>query len=407
MFTKERKKLHYGWIICFCCTLVSICTTGLTSNVFSAYMPHLQAAGFTAAQTSLTISVRCGFNFLGMLFVTRYYRLFSLRSGLALSCCLTALGALLYSFAANLFMLYLSAAVMGLGSALGSMVPLSILLKRWFMTHRAFAVGISASGTGIAAVIFPPLITRLVSVIGLAATFRAQCVFSLLCAGLMFALLRNKPEDMALHSYGEDEPEPPAAVAARPRPGLSRGQWIAVLAALLLFGGASCSAPSHISVVLMSGGTPEVTASLCVSLFGLSLTVSKWLYGYVVDKIGCYRSNLVFFGVLLAGFGCFCIAGGSTVLACVAVLLMGFGYPPATVGVSMWASDLSTDEEYARNFKRFQSAYIAGGMLLANLPGLLHDTLGSYVYAFMIFIVFMLFTLIVIQTVYKKHGAHI
>lgn len=401
-------RFHYAWIICLCCTLVTICTTGLTNNVFSAYMPHLQAAGFSATQTSLAVSVRFAANFVGLLFVARVYGRISVRLGLALSCVTVAAGVLLFSFAASVPVLYGAAALTGFGSAIGSMIPIAVVLKRWFAASRGLAVGISASGTGVASMLFPGLITRLIASVGLAATFRLQCLFTLFMAAVMLLLVRNAPEDKGLEPFGAERPETAAAKeAGQLRRGLSRPEWLVLLAAVMLYGGAACSGPSHVSVVLMSGGVSEVTASLCVSLLGVSIMASKWIYGWAVDRVGGYRTNFFFVPALMIGFLLLCLAGGSRALAVTAVLIMGFGYPTATVGLSIWASDLASDADYTRSYERIQAAYVAGGALLANLPGVLFDAWGAYSYAFYILMGFILTMLLVIQAIYRRHGAHL
>lgn len=404
---KKRSLLsHYGFTICLCCLIVSLCTIGLSSNAFGIYLPHIRALGFTATETSRLVSIRYAFNFLAILCVTKYYDRLSYRVGLCIAMVLAACGTLMFAFARTLPLLYAATALIGLGMGFGSMVPLSILVKRWFSSHRALALAVSASGTGLAAIIFSPVLTWLIHRVGLAGTFCFHAGFTMLCAVVVLLLVRDAPADKGLEPYGAGEEEPASAAAARPRPGLTRAQWVFMIAALVLFGGCAISCPSHISVSLIDGGTPEMIAALCVSLFGATITVGKWVYGWIVDKIGCYRSNFIFFGILVAAMVFFCIAPGNSTLSIIAAMLLGFGSPPATVGVSTWATDLSSEEDSARNIRRFQSAYIGGGMLLTNLPGVLRDAWGSYSYAFAIFAVLLLLSLTAIQTVYRRHGAH-
>ena len=80
------KKPHYAWLVCAGCALLLFCTSGLTVNAFTIYQPFLLRQGnLTNAQSSMLITIRNLFSFLGMLLTAWYYRKLTLRTGMLLS----------------------------------------------------------------------------------------------------------------------------------------------------------------------------------------------------------------------------------------------------------------------------------------------------------------------------------
>lgn len=81
------------------------------------------------------------------------------------------------------------------------MVASTMLIGRWFKDHVATAAGIAAVGSGVAAVIVPPVVVALESAFSLSSAFVAEGILALVCAITLYALLRNKPQDMGLVPY--------------------------------------------------------------------------------------------------------------------------------------------------------------------------------------------------------------
>lgn len=379
-------KRHYSWIICAAGTLLLVGTLGTTSNAFAAYLPFIKAQGYSGAQVSSILSIRCLFSLIGMLWVEPYYKMLNLRAGLTLSCVLSAAGFAAYAFANYIWMYYLPAMLCGFAYGFGSLIAISILIRRWFIRKRAFAIGICASGTGISTICFPPVITLLIEKYGLSNTFMIEAVFLVICAGIIGLLLRNDPAELGLQPYGAeaDGAVMESSTQTQIRQGtLSKEYLIAMLGAMVLLGAVGTSGPGHFSVLLTTSGYSTMLASSAISVFGISLTLSKLSFGLVSDRIGGCKASMIFFIILAMGcLSCSLVDGKSIAPVFVGVILMGLGYPPATVGISVWAADFSDDANYAKILKWFQVSYSLGGMLFVSAPGLLYDLTGGYQIAY-------------------------
>lgn len=113
---------------------------GLCINAFSVTQPYILAQnGFTNTETSM-ITTACSVTFLLCMFVVnRYYAALGYRLGMTLAALLGAVSFVLFALAKTLAGYYLAGAVSGISYGLGCMIPVTILMLRWF---RACRVGV-------------------------------------------------------------------------------------------------------------------------------------------------------------------------------------------------------------------------------------------------------------------------
>ena len=147
-----RKKIYYGWYVCLAGVMLTFITMGTVSNGFSVFLPYIMDQyGLTHAQTSSLVTIRCLVAFCGMLGVGFYYKKLGLRIGISLAALFAACSFLIFGTADSYPAFCAGATVSGIGYGFGSMIPVSILMNRWFVRHRALALGICACGSATSA----------------------------------------------------------------------------------------------------------------------------------------------------------------------------------------------------------------------------------------------------------------
>lgn len=405
------KKPHYSWAVCFSCLLLIFCNMGLCNNGFSVCLPFIEAdGGFTGTEGSTILSIRCIFSLLSMLTVTRYYRHFSLRRGAFAATVTSAAAYAVYSFGStHIYIYYLGAAIAGIGYGFGSTIPMSMLINNWFRRRRGLALGIGACGTGVCAMLFPPVMTRLVEGLGLQTAFRVEAAFVLMCAFLVLLIARDLPADMGLRPFGEGEGNDDSHKKSFGSRGLKHWEWAVMLPALVLVGAVSTAGTGHFYIVMTSSGCEAELAASVMSFWGVVLIIGKFLYGAACDHIGCKKATVIFYAFYVAG----CIETltffkGSPVFYYGFAVLNGLGIPPATVGTPIWAAELSTPEKYAYTLKWNQIAFVLGGVIFTSMPGMLFDRLGNYQSAYLVLAVFTLVSTCAICFLYdrRKHEKH-
>lgn len=362
-------------MVCLGCGLALFTVMGLGVNAFTVYQPYLlRVHGFTNAQGSWITTVRSLFALLSMLTVDRLCRRLGLRNTMVLGMACFVGSYLLFGFARG-FSAYCGGAVLsGLAYGYGGMIPLTLVISRWFPTGRGFALG-------------------------MAAAFLWEAAAGVLLTLLVLLLVWDSPDCPELQRAGDSAPGGRGEGLSRPLLGM-------VLLSAFLTGGPCGPGFSHLTVLYTSAGFSSGTAALLMSYLGLVLIAAKVLYGWLSDRLGSRMANSLIFGVFLAGFALCCLAPTRSLpLAAAAITLTGLGMPLSSVTLSVWAGDLSAPEDYDRLVKWLSSAYMLGSLVTGPVPGLLADRFGgSYVPAYGLFLFFLLISMLLIQTVYRRTG---
>jgi len=405
----SMKKIYYGWIVCGLCTMIIFVTMGAVANGFSFFLPYIkEAGGFTSAQTSFLITIRCLSGFIAMMGIGHYYEHFSVRKGLSIAVACVGAAFCIYGLAGNYFIYGLGSAVAGFGYGMGSMVPVSILMTRWFMKHRALAVSICAAGSSLATIILSPATTLMVEHLSLRAAFWVQGALFLLVALAAAVFLRNEPREMGMKPYGHESfhAEIIASGGAKAHAEsftLSPKGWMLMGGVALSMGAFANPSFSHLSILFITEGFEPMTVAAVISAVGASLTVSKILFGESADKLGGRKTSILFIFVLLIGHVMCCFAYLKSIILCViTAVFIGIGFPVSTVGNSVWASDMASPDHYPDVVRRLQVIYSGGALLFASVPGMMADHFGSYIPAYMLFSVLLVFNLILIMWAYKE-----
>ena len=399
---------HYEKIICACCFLSLFVNIGLASTAFSVFQPYLTAlpdVGDTGA--SAILGVRIFFSIVAMLFVDRYYELLDARVGLAASMLLDCAGFAIYSQADSLALMLVGSTLTGLAYGLGGLVATTMLVNRWFKSGIGTAVGFCTVGSGVAGIVIPIAVARIIEDHSLSVAFACVSVLAFVFAVVVFVFVRNRPSDLGLVAYESET----AVRAARGRrvtgmggKPLSRPVRIIVLIAMALVGGFSMSACAYLAVLMTTNGFDVHFAALMVSVFGISLTVAKFGVGELFDRIGTARASAAVFGVLGVGLALCCLVSVIGLVGMVvAAVAVGIGLSLGSVGISVWSLELSDAATRTRSIKNCQLAYVVGGLVMNVIPGPLKQLTGSYVPSYVLMLVCAALAAAIILTVYRRY----
>ena len=400
------KTLHRSWLACAGATVMMFVSTGLVVNSLSVYLPYLLAEyGLTNAQGSWINTIRCLASLCSMPVVAGYYRRTGLRRGAGLAMALCAGSYVLFGLARGFAGLCAAAVIAGVSYSLGGIVAATIAIDAWFAGSKGTAMGICTAGSGVAAVVMPAILTRLLDTAGVSVTFFAE-------AGLMLALgllvvgifAWETPEQAGLTPYGT-APEADAAPERRGG-GMTKGYLLAMLLAMAFIGSVGGPGYSNAAVLFSTQGYDSMAIAWAISLNGLMLIVCKCGFGFITDRIGAYRTNFLFGGLLIGGFVlCLATVTGSGPVIFGAELVLGAGWSICTVGLPVWAGDLAAPEDHAATVQKFQTAYSIGALVFSPVPGILADASGSYLPAYALFTLQSEVILAVLQVTYRHCGA--
>ena len=398
-----HRKPHYAWAICLGCTVSMFAILGVCVNTFSVVLPYIRTQnGFSHTQVSLLPTVRMIFYLLSVAVSTQVCRRISYRLCVTGSAVLSTLAMVLYAHARTIAVCYAASALVGVGYGLGSTVPTSILMTRWFHEKRGLALGICSAGSGLATVVLSPVLVSIVERRGLAACFLFQAALCFAGALIALLLLRDSPESCGLEPYGErQEIRTHVRSAHTLHPAHSR--WPLIYLSLAFVGGAISVSFQFLMTLNTSVGFRAMDASLGMSVFGFALMAGKLLLGHVCDRYGTRRANTVFSALLFSGLALCILAPLRLVPVMLAgTLLFGLGAPFSTVGISLWAADFSDVSHLDRTMQLFQMFNGLGVLVLSVVPGVTADLTGSYVPAYVILAVLGLIGMTVIRRTYRS-----
>lgn len=405
---EKGKKFHYAWVVCFACALMLFISMGLNSNTFTIYQPYLlEIRNFTNSQGSFIVTARSLTAFIGVITFPWVRTKLGLRRTAALGIMLQVSSRVIYALAST-FPIYCAASVFaGLAYSWAGLVPISLFMGNWFKGHRGIALGLSATGSGVATVVAPPVVTALVEGHGLMTAFLVEALFTFLIGAIVILLVRDTPEQLNMEAFGEEEEEREEQVRSGAEVSLTRRQWYWVLFGVILLAGPAAPGFNHLTVLYTSEGYENATAAWFMTYLGLSLTVGKILVGEIADRLGSWRGNIFIGSCVTGGFAICCLAPvGGLALPLLAMTLLGLGLPVASVFFAIWAQDLRGKEGYGQAVTQCNLAYTIGSLVLSPIPGIIADVTGSYIPAYALFTLFTIACFGIVLFAYSRLGLH-
>lgn len=207
--------------------------------------------------------------------------------------------------------------IYGIGCGFGSglfVSPVFATAAAWFMKQRVIALGLVATGPGLATMVLVPLAEWLIAELGWRIAYRYLAIVALVTLALCFLLLRR----------------PPVTVDFDPRPHVRRvthtkAFWQMAAGATLfsvpLIGSLAAVIPFARSV-----GISSSAAAWLVSLIGASSVVGRILLTSIASKLGSVRLFKISYGMLPVAYAIWLFAGDRFWQLVVFALVLGIGY---------------------------------------------------------------------------------
>jgi MFS family permease len=345
---------------------------------FSSMMGPLEKAfGWTRAELQPAIT----FLFLGAIISSQVVGWLNQRYGLrrvtlaslvALACgflLLTQIRGSVWS----LYIGFMMIAWAGLGTL---QVTWTNLVNLWYERNRGLALAITLSGTGIAAIVMPPLVTRVTERWGWQGGFVVMAMMAgLLTIPLVFIWMRaNIPQAGALAS------SPVRALTGLTfREGLHSAKFWRCNIALTLVVSAILGIVTNGVPMLRDRGMSALEAGQIFSSFGLSLILGRVAVGYLVDRL--WAPGVAAVALAMPALGCvlFALAGADVPLLVLATLLVGVGAGAEFDLAAFLVARYFGLREYGRLFGVHLGLITLGSACSPLLFGAMYKMTGSYV----------------------------
>jgi len=292
----------YGWIVVFASfTIIAMCASSYYITIVSLKTISAEF-GWPRSFTSAAYSIL----FLGMGIGGIFMGWWSDRIGVALPAAIgivfTAIGTIVAGTSQG-FITFLIAhgILMGLLGNSALFVPLLANITHWFDRRRGLAVGIVATGQGVAGTIWIPVFTQVTEAVGWRTTFLYYGAF-LVCLLPVTLILRRRPPDISKLVTASTVPA--RTVNAL---GMSSSLLVGLLSVAIVGCCISMSIPTvHLVSHVTDLGFTRVQGAEVVTLTLACSIVSRLAWGWISDRIGGLLT--LFIGSFLQAFAVFLFA---------------------------------------------------------------------------------------------------
>ena len=383
------RRLHYGWVV-FVLSLGNLTVEGGTKNSEAVYFNALKDAfGRSATYTSAVFSLAgligaISAPLLGILLDRWGARVLFPLAGLCI-----LFGWWASSFATELWQMFIFYGIFaGVGHTAISSFSMTATLAPWFPQTRGRMLGLADSGNPIGQAIFAPLAGVLTANLGWQWAYRIfGVIFAVLIALPNGLLQRRAPEAVATPPASTGPTPPPAPTAAPSLGGAVRdpAMWLLVLTRIAGSVGTQMIRV-HLVTFFVLAGYGAQTAANTLGGVGLVSLFARPLVGLATDRWG--RESVYTLGMSISAGAVLLVVwlgdGASFWPLALYVMLAGVTDGISGLIVGAKAADLFPAETLGAVMGFVEMGRGAAIFLGPILGGLLYDTQGDYVTAFIL-----------------------
>ena len=278
----------------------------------------------------------------------------------------------------NIARYYLTYFVLGLVANGTAQFAYTRTVLTWFDRRRGFALALILTGSGVGALVIPPLTEWMIETHGWRSAYQMLGGIALLGLPLTAWLVRNRPQP-AVH----DRAQPIADGATIAQALASPVFWI--LAGIILLGAFSENGlVTNLAAILTERGVSARFAALALSARGAAGIIGRLGTGLLIDRFSPQRIQT--FILLLSAIGIVLLAFASTpvvALSGAAILGVGLG-SEADVAPYLLARYFGR-RHFSMLYGLTWTAYAIGGATGPLTMGRLYDLAGSYQTRFVLY----------------------
>lgn len=385
------QQFYYGWVIATCAAVLLLVTNGMTLGGLSVYDEALletlqQNAGRESMRGELNVRALITFWGSGLLapLAGALADRIGVRPLMVVGLLLLASGCFAYGTVETLGQIYAIHVMLALTLACCGLVVNVMLVSKWFVRNRGFAIGIALAGTSLGSATLAPVNAWLIGVVGWRDAFQWAAVMPLLLVPVVLFVLRERPANLG----SELNDMPTSTDAIGPQLGMefgaalrTRNFWILALVAMCTFY-SILGMSSHLYLHMRGEGfAPQVAALGQTVMFATGLG-GKIGSGLLADKFG---RRPIFTGTLaLMCAGAWMISATTENAVWIALLLFGLGWGGLYTLLQLLAADCFGVRHLGKILGTITVLDTFGGGLGPFVTGALYDWYGSYHVSFII-----------------------
>jgi len=407
MELKNKDKKH--WFVLIVCCGLSASSLGISINASGVFFTPVSASlGVLQGTFALHMTIFALTMSIVTLIIPNLIKKFNFKFLLFVGVTITAMSTLLMAYANSIEIFYLLGALKGVGTALFSIVPLTMIINQWFEEKHGIAISITLSFSGVAGAIFSPILANCITIFGWQNTYLITGIITLLlCLPAIIYPFSLNPKDDGLLPYGFNSDKKIDVIKQENSNNFNFIQitFIGILFISLFFT-AITGITQHLPSFTKSIGFDVRFGAVLVSAVMLGNISSKLIFGFISDYFGITKSTIIMVITNIIALIVMILFKSSFPLI-IASFLFGSVYGLGAVGITLLTKDYFGIENFTKVYPIISFITGIGGAFSLSLIGYIYDFMGSYNYALIIALILqvinlsLLFIISIIQI--KKH----
>ncbi|MEG2262554.1 MAG: MFS transporter [Gordonibacter sp.] len=378
---KEAK--GHAWLVVLACGFMISGSIGfLTVVAGNFYVPVSEGLGIEESSLAFYMTIVCLGQAVSMPIAGRLVPKMNIAVHMTLINAVEAAAVVAMCLYNDVFMWYVSGAIIGFCMGFNTSVGIAIILNNWFHKRVGLAIGIAWALSSICNAIMSPIINSVITsagwrvgyvVLGLSAAV-------LMCGSSLF-IIRLKPEMKGYLPYGATEHNADSATVPTDgvdfKTAVKSPAFIAIVAAMCFIVMTTVTNQLFPMYGTSVGFSPQI-GSLMVSVAMLCDIIWNPLIGWTCDKFGPARAVAMWSGVTILSFMCLLFSTTSPLLACVGAGLNDSMYAVFGTGIATLTMAMFGHKDYGKIYSLVPAIGYVLGSLGAPLLTTIYKTTGAF-----------------------------
>ena len=403
--SNKNRSIKHLIVLLVCCGLaassIGVCVN--SAGVF--YSPVSESLGIMRGTFAIHGTISLLATAVVSLFVPKIMKRYPYKITLALSVLVAGVSTILMAFCKSVLPSYLLGAIRGISSGLYAIVPITIIINRWFYKNHGLATSIVLSFSGIAGAVCSPIFSSCIQSFGWE---KAYIIMGLTIIGLGIPAIvypfSIDPKDKGLLAYGQVEKEDMNTndiVKIKSKFNFLTLSFICFFIFAILntsIAGITQHLPGFAETLNYSAtvGATMLSAGMVGNI------LSKLVIGFISDKLGPIKATIIMIGTNIISIVMLLMSPSSLVLL-IGAFLFGSVYSVSAVGFALLTKYFFGVENYSTVYPIISFATSFGSAFALALVGYIYDFTGSYVYAFIIALGINFINMVLMYVVVKQY----
>lgn len=340
------------------------------------------------------------------LFVPVIMKRYSYKVVLILSVLVAGVSTILMAFSKSVLPFYLLGAIRGISSGLFAMVPITMIINKWFYKNHGLATSIVLSFSGIAGAVFSPIFSSCIQVFGWEKTYIIMGVAIIgFCIPAVIYPFSIDPKDSGLLAYGQTEKEDRTTNSIVKKNSKFKFFTISFICFFIfaILHTAISGITQHLPGFAETLNYTTAVGATMLSAGMVGNILSKLVIGFISDRVGSVKATIIMIVTNIISIIILLTAPSSTALL-IGSFLFGSVYSVGAVGFALLTKHFFGVENYSTVYPIISFATSFGSAFALALVGYIYDFTGSYIYAFLVAIGINFTNLILMYIVVNQYS---